>query len=368
MTFPRWFVASSEEEAVNAAVEISKKVEIEPLILTDQRDFKTANNPDEAKQITKSLLGQEIEEQKVKRVIVQEHTESSDEVYAYVSIDRYEEKPMVFLSKYDMENIYSSRFLQSKGVPFKHFTIPQGILQFETRELAKAAGMKKGQIASVGGLLWNLHRIWMKYDIEVIGAVPIVFVEGKPVIKKVSVRIDEDAAFRHKELKLEEEIDELQSDREKTLEGMGTPYIELKGDVGMIVAGSGMGIAANDVITLYGQEPANMSDIGGGPKQERVAALVEEVLKNPMVNKVLVYYFGGISLCDVFAKGLLTALEKCDKPKPIVIKLAGTNQKEGHDIIRSALAENPRMGEFVKSLHGEDYTIDQLAKGVAEFT
>lgn len=365
--FPRWVVATNELEVKEFAQEIGKKVELVPLILTDQRDFVSVDNSDEAEALAKKTFDQVLLGRKVSRVLVQEKVESSLKFFAYVCVDRYEEKPMAFLSKSAILNIYSSKHLESSGVPFKHFKILDGLCQFETRELAKSVGFSGAQIPAFGSFLWNLHRAWIKNDLEVIATEPTVVTnEGRPLVTKLNVRIDEDAYFRHPELKLDEEINALKTVREKAVEATGTPFVDLQGDVGMIVAGSGMGMAANDVVALHGQKPNNMSDIGGGPTPERVATLVETVISNPAVKKVLVYYFGGISRCDDFARGLLIALEKYEKPLPMIIKLAGTKMKEGHEIINKALEEKPRLREFIKSVHGTDISIDELAQKIAK--
>ncbi|MBI4295251.1 MAG: hypothetical protein HY669_03695 [Chloroflexi bacterium] len=363
---PRGGVADDAEQAAALAQTLGGAVEIRPIVVPPPGPS-LAVPATEAKREAQRLLGSIIVGQAVQRLLVVERPSARWQAYAYVSLDRWEEKPMLLTSLHEVENIYSSKHLEQAGIPYLHFSLGEGLRQFQTRTLAKALGVAGQAINQVGSILWNLHRAWLDCDAEFVAASPLIQTEDSRFLVSGSLSVDEDAAFRHPQLKAEEERSALLTADERQAEQQGSPWVDLDGDIGMFVAGSGMGMAANDVLRLYGGHPANFSDVGGGPSPERVAGAFELLFTNPRVRGVLAFYFGGISRCDDFARGLIMAVEKHRPRLPIVIKLAGTNEKEGHAMLKQAIASDAGLCSCIRFLGGTDTTIDELAQRIVSF-
>ncbi|MDO8491485.1 MAG: hypothetical protein Q7T04_05675, partial [Dehalococcoidia bacterium] len=249
-------VASIPAEAKSLAEKLAPPFLIRPCLPTDV--VRAAASASEA--AARALLSRQGD-----RLLIEEQPAARRQAHAFVSLDRWEEKPFLLVAPDPISNIYSSRYLQQQSIPYQHFALPEGLHPFQTRALAKAAGFRGGLINIAGNILSTLHRVWMRYDAEVVGATVLETVDGLVVVAGAVLEIDEDALFRHPELKAEEELAYLHTERERKAGQEGNPWVDLDGDIGMFVAGSGMGMAANDVVALAGGKPANFTDVGGGP-------------------------------------------------------------------------------------------------------
>lgn len=358
---PKGGLADDADQAWALAQTLGATVEIRPVVVPTVAG--EAVLAKEVQPAVQRLLGQTAE-----RVLVAESPPAKWKAYVYVSLDRWEEKPFLLASLKPVENIYSSKYLERAGIQYLHFSLGEGLRQFQTRALAKALGVAGPAINQVGTILWNLHRVWIDYDAEFVAASPLVQTEDGRFLASGSLSVDEDALYRHPELKPEEERAILSTANEREAEKQGSPWVDLDGDIGMFVGGSGMGMAANDVVTLYGGKPANFSDVGGGPSPERVAGAFGLMFTNPRLKGVLAFYFGGISRCDDFAKGLIMSIEKHRPRIPIVIKLAGTAEKEGRAMLEQAMASDARLYSCIKFLGGIETTIDDLARSIVGLT
>jgi succinyl-CoA synthetase beta subunit len=147
--------------------------------------------------------------------------------------------------------------------------------------------------------------------------------------------IDDNALYKHPELAEDRDID-VEEESELAAEEHGLTYIKLDGDIGCMVNGAGLAMATMDIIKHYGGEPANFLDIGGGASAGKVAAALEIILKDPNVKTVLFNIFGGITRGDLVAKGILSALEEIKPDIPLIVRLVGTNAKEGREILAGA--------------------------------
>lgn len=364
---PRGGLAGDADQAWALAQTLGAAVEVRPAVVPSPPSG-AAMPPAEVQHAAQRLLGAQAGGQTVERVLVVESPPLKWQAYAYVSLDRWEEKPFLLASVNPVENIYSSKYLEQAGIPYLHFGLGEGLRQFQTRALAKALGVTGPAINQVGTILWNLHRIWVNYDAEFLAASPLVQTEDGRFLVSGSLSVDEDALYRHPELKADEERAILFTANEREAEKQGSPWVDLDGDIGMFVGGSGMGMAANDVLRLHGGRAANFSDVGGGPSPERVAGAFGLMFANPRIKGVLAFYFGGISRCDDFAKGLIMAIEKHRPAVPIVIKLAGTAEKEGRAILQQAMASNVALYSCIKFLGGIEATIDELALKIVGLT
>jgi len=224
-----------------------------------------------------------------------------------------------------------------------------GLLGFQKRNLGMDLGLSGAALKSFFGLLGKLYDVFVKNDCAMVEINPLVRSEDDEIIAlDAKVSFDENASFRHKEWEDIRDLGE-EDDAEVRAKELGLSYVKLDGDIGCLVNGAGLAMATMDVIQLYGGEPANFLDIGGGAGEDTVNAAFEIILEDPNVKGILVNIFGGIQRCDVVANGVLASVEGIGLEVPLVIRLSGTNYKEGRAIIDASDLQT--------------YSVDTLAEG-----
>jgi succinyl-CoA synthetase beta subunit len=224
-----------------------------------------------------------------------------------------------------------------------------GLLGFQKRNLGMDLGLSGAALKSFFGLLGKLYDVFVKNDCAMVEINPLVRSEDDEIIAlDAKVSFDENASFRHKEWEDIRDLGE-EDDAEVRAKELGLSYVKLDGDIGCLVNGAGLAMATMDVIQLYGGEPANFLDIGGGAGEDTVNAAFEIILEDPNVKGILVNIFGGIQRCDVVANGVLASVERIGLEVPLVIRLSGTNYKEGRAIIDASDLQT--------------YSVDTLAEG-----
>ena len=224
-----------------------------------------------------------------------------------------------------------------------------GLLGFQKRNLGMDLGLSGAALKSFFGLLGKLYDVFVKNDCAMVEINPLVRSEDDEIIAlDAKVSFDENASFRHKEWEDIRDLGE-EDDAEVRAKELGLSYVKLDGDIGCLVNGAGLAMATMDVIQLYGGEPANFLDIGGGAGEDTVNAAFEIILEDPNVKGILVNIFGGIQRCDIVANGVLASVEKMGLEVPLVIRLSGTNYKEGRAIIDASDLQT--------------YSVDTLAEG-----
>jgi succinyl-CoA synthetase beta subunit len=224
-----------------------------------------------------------------------------------------------------------------------------GLLGFQKRNLGMDLGLSGAALKSFFGLLGKLYDVFVMNDCAMVEINPLVRSEDDEIIAlDAKVSFDENASFRHKEWEDIRDLGE-EDDAEVRAKELGLSYVKLDGDIGCLVNGAGLAMATMDVIQLYGGEPANFLDIGGGAGEDTVNAAFEIILEDPNVKGILVNIFGGIQRCDIVANGVLASVEKMGLEVPLVIRLSGTNYKEGRAIIDASDLQT--------------YSVDTLAEG-----
>ena len=224
-----------------------------------------------------------------------------------------------------------------------------GLLGFQKRNLGMDLGLSGAALKSFFGLLGKLYDVFVKNDCAMVEINPLVRSEDDEIIAlDAKVSFDENASFRHKEWEDIRDLGE-EDDAEVRAKELGLSYVKLDGDIGCLVNGAGLAMATMDVIQLYGGEPANFLDIGGGAGEDTVNAAFEIILEDHNVKGILVNIFGGIQRCDVVANGVLASVEGIGLEVPLVIRLSGTNYKEGRAIIDASDLQT--------------YSVDTLAEG-----
>ena len=214
-----------------------------------------------------------------------------------------------------------------------------GFRSFHCRQLARWMGYSGRSLLKLATILQKLYRVTMDFDAELIEMNPLVeTTEGDFVAADARILIDDNALFRHpiyKERLFSE--DETELSRQEIKAGkVGLAYVKLDGNVGIMGNGAGLVMATLDVVQSYGGEPANFLDVGGGATPDQIAEALEILLEDPKSSVILINILGGITRCDDVANGILETMKKYTLEKPIVIRLVGTNEKEGRLILTQA--------------------------------
>lgn len=300
--------------------------------------IKLADTPDDAEKAAAAILGSRIKGEKVTKLLVEKKVDIARELYVGLTVDRPAGCYTLLASQaggVDIEDV-------AEKAPEKIIKRPiepgRALEGFQARELAQSLGYSGTQVVELGAFISELCSMAIEYDSELAESNPLVETkEGEFVAADLRMIIDDNSLFRHKSL-LEEtrDVDQELPPLEVKAREKGLAYVELDGDVGVVGNGAGLVMATLDMIQDYGGRPANFCDVGGGASAQRIADALQVVLGNPNVKALFLNVMGGITRCDVVAKGLLEVREKMGLTKPTVIRLVGTNEEEGRKILRDA--------------------------------
>jgi succinyl-CoA synthetase beta subunit len=211
-----------------------------------------------------------------------------------------------------------------------------GLTDAQALELANGIGVPEGSIAQAVDTLKKLYTCYMETDASLAEINPLIL-EGNGGIKALDAKFnfDANALYRHSEIVACRDLDEEDAD-EIEASKFDLAYISLDGNIGCLVNGAGLAMATMDTIKLFGAEPANFLDVGGGATTEKVTEAFKIMLKNPKVKGILVNIFGGIMKCDTIATGIVTAAKETHLSVPLVVRMKGTNEDLGKKILKES--------------------------------
>lgn len=211
-----------------------------------------------------------------------------------------------------------------------------GLLGFQKRDLGLALGLSGMALRSFGKTVSAMYEMFVSQDCEMVEINPLVRSNDDEIIAlDAKVSFDENAEFRHKNWAQLRDLSE-EEDVETRAKETGLSYVKLDGNIGCLVNGAGLAMATMDVIKLYGGEPANFLDVGGGADEEQVKTAFSMIMEDPNVKGILVNIFGGIMRCDIIARGVIAATEALSLEVPLVVRLAGTNVEQGKEILAAS--------------------------------
>ncbi len=298
---------------------------------------KLADTPEQAEQAASQILGMSIKGLTVEKVLVAEAITYTKEIYLSAILDRAAKRVTMIASAeggVEIEEV-------ARTNPEAIIKIPAhphlGLLDFQARELAFGIGLTDGkQARQFAQIASALYRVFVESDASLAEINPLVIrADGALQALDSKVLLDDSALFRHPDLAaLRDSSDEPEAElraREADL-----TYIKLDGSIGCMVNGAGLAMATMDVVKLYGGEPANFLDIGGGAGKEKVKAALQIILADPNVKAVMFNIFGGITRVDEVARGIVAALEEVQTDVPMVARLTGTNEEEGRRILAAS--------------------------------
>jgi len=211
-----------------------------------------------------------------------------------------------------------------------------GLMGYQKRDLGLALGLSGAAHKAFGKSLTSMYTMFMANDCSMLEINPLVRTGADEIVAlDAKVSFDENAEFRHKNWDDLRDLSE-EEDVEIRAKETGLSYVKLDGNIGCLVNGAGLAMATMDVIKLYGGEPANFLDVGGGANEEQVKTAFSIILEDPNVKGILVNIFGGIMRCDIIARGVIAATEALSLEVPLVVRLAGTNVDEGKAILAAS--------------------------------
>ena len=304
---------------------------------------KILNNIDELIKESKELLGKKLitpqtgkEGKEVKRLYVEESSSIEKEFYLSCLVDRASSK-IAFISS-DQGGMDIEEVAQNK--PDKIITtkleFSENISDSDCEKIIKIFNLKEDSKLSAIKLIKSIYKMFLSTDASLVEINPLILTKDKKLVcLDAKINFDDNSLFRHPEiLKLRDLNEEDPIEVEASKHDLA--YIKLDGSIGCMVNGAGLAMATMDIIKLYGEEPANFLDVGGGASKEKVSAAFKIILSDKNVKGILINIFGGIMKCDVLAQGVVEAAKERKINVPLVVRLAGTNFEEGKKILQNS--------------------------------
>ena len=333
-------VCYTVDEAVAAAEKLGLPVVIKAQVLAGGRGkaggVKLARTKADVPELAGKILGMDIKGYTVEKVLVAQGVKFSSEFYVGLTIDR-NSKSVIFMASSE-GGVEIEEVAKDNPDAIHKFVIDPdlGLTPFLARKIAFALFTDFNLVKQGADLFQKLYRIFMDTDSSLVEINPLVITEeGKLLALDGKMNFDDNALFRQSAI---EALNEPTEDELKELDAKekGLTYIRLDGSIGCMVNGAGLAMATLDLIKYFGGEPANFLDIGGSSNPQKVIDAMNLILSDKNVKVVMINIFGGITRCDDVARGLISALEKIKVDVPIVVRLSGTNSKEGLEILKQA--------------------------------
>ena len=334
---------------VNELIEKAKKIKTEKYVLKAQihaggrgkaGGVKILNNIEELTDAAKEMLGKTLithqtgpNGKEVKRLYIEESSKIKKEFYLSCLIDRASSK-IAFISSdqggMDIEEV-------AKKSPEKIITTKVNYLENiddeNCKKIIKIFNLKDNTMLQGINLIKSIYKMFISTDANLVEINPLILTEDDNLIcLDAKMNFDDNSIFRQPEIQSLRDLNE-EDPSEIEASKHDLAYIKLDGSIGCMVNGAGLAMATMDIIKLFGQEPANFLDVGGGASKEKVSAAFKIILSDPNVKGILINIFGGIMRCDILAQGVVEAAKEININVPLVVRLAGTNYKEGKLIL-----------------------------------
>ena len=298
--------------------------------------IKVAADRAEVEQHARAILGMDIRGLTVHEVWIEEASEIASEYYASVVFDRSAKAPLVMLSTKGGMDIEQVAEESPEAIAMLHVDALLGFQDFHGRRLAFEAGVDADVVRPVGAMLAKLYDVFVAEEATLVEVNPLIITPDREVkALDAKVTLDGNALFRHadnadlRDLSQEDPQEQMAKER-------GLTYVKLDGDIGILGNGAGLVMSTLDVVAQAGGAAANFLDTGGGSRADAITSAVEVILSDPKVKAVLFNIFGGITRCDEVAKGLIEAFAQIKPTVPFVVRLDGTNDLAGRELLAQA--------------------------------
>lgn len=272
----------------------------------------------------------------VRNLYVESGCQIAHEYYLAILVDRENKSVLIMASTEGGVNIEEVAEHTPEKIHKVNVDPNAGLLGYQKRDLAMQLGLSGAAHKSFVQAVGNMYSMFVSNDCSMLEINPLVKTTDDQILAlDAKISFDENAEFRHKNWN---ELRDLSEEEEVELRAKetGLSYVKLEGNIGCLVNGAGLAMATMDVIKLYGGEPANFLDVGGGANEEQVKTAFSIILEDPNVKGILVNIFGGIMRCDIIARGVIGATESLGLDVPLVVRLAGTNVEEGKAILAAS--------------------------------
>ena len=335
-------VATTGAEARAIAEQIGGRVVVKAQVFVGGRGkaggVKLADTPEQAEQVAGQILGMDIKGLTVEKVLVAEAITYEREIYLGVIMDRAAKQIVVMASAEGGVEIEEVAKTNPDAIVkiAAHPTL--GLLDYQARDLAFGIGLTDGkQARQFAQIAAALYKTFIETDATLAEINPlVVLADGRLQALDSKIVLDDSALFRHPELEAVRDASDEPLAEQQAREA-GITFIKLDGDIGCMVNGAGLAMATMDVVKLYGGEPANFLDIGGGAGKDKVKAALQIILSDPNVKAVMFNIFGGITRVDEVARGIIAALDEVKTDVPMIARLVGTNEEAGRALLADSV-------------------------------
>jgi succinyl-CoA synthetase beta subunit len=336
--------AQTVDEAAAAADDIGYPCVIKAQVQIGGRGkaggIKVAQNRGEALEHAQAILGMDIRGLTVHELWVEGASDIASEYYASVVFDRSAKAPLVMLSTKGGMDIEEVAETDPDAIARLHVDPLLGFQEFHGRRLAFEAAVDPDVVRPVGAMLSKLYDLFVSEEATLVEVNPLIVTPERDVkALDAKVTLDDNALFRHAD-NAELRDPSAEDPQERMAKERGLTFVKLDGNIGILGNGAGLVMSTLDVVAQAGGSPANFLDAGGGSKAEAITSAVEVILSNPNVKAVLFNIFGGITRCDEVARGLIEAFNQINPTVPFVVRLDGTNDVEGRELLAEANLPN----------------------------
>ncbi len=342
---PRGVPAFTVDEAVAAAGSLGGNVwVVKAQIHAGGRGkgggVKLARSMDEVRDLAGQILGMQLVThqtgpagQKVRRLLIEEGADIRQELYVAMVVDRVTQRVCLMASSEGGMDIEAVAAKTPEKIHRVFIDPVKGLTDAEADDVARRIGVPEASLPRCRVVLQGLYRAFDETDASLAEINPLVVTgDGRVIALDAKLNFDSNALFRHPEIVAMRDLDE-EDPAEVEASKFDLSYISLDGNIGCLVNGAGLAMATMDTIKLFGAEPANFLDVGGGATTEKVTEAFKIMLRNPKVKGILVNIFGGIMQCDTIANGIVAAARETNLAVPLVVRMKGTNEDIGRKIL-----------------------------------
>jgi len=345
VTVPRGIPCLSVDEAVKAAETLGGPVwVVKAQIHAGGRGkgggVKVAKSLEQVREYANAILGMQLvthqtgpEGQKVRRLLIEEGADIKKELYVSLVTDRVSQRVVLMASSEGGMDIEEVAEKHPELIHKVEIDPELGLTDAQADDIAAKIGIPAASIADARVQLQGLYKAYWETDSSLAEINPLILTgSGKVIALDAKFNFDSNALYRHPEIVAYRDLDE-EDPAEVEASKFDLAYISLDGNIGCLVNGAGLAMATMDTIKLFGGEPANFLDVGGGATAEKVTEAFKIMLKNPGLKAILVNIFGGIMRCDVIAEGVITASRAVQLGVPLVVRMKGTNEEIGKKML-----------------------------------
>ena len=342
---PRGIPAFSVDDAVKAAQSLGGPVwVVKAQIHAGGRGkgggVKLARSIDEVRDLSGKILGMQLvthqtgaQGQKVRRLLIEEGADIRKELYAAMIVDRASQRVVLMASSEGGMDIEEVAAKTPEKIHRVTIDPVKGLTDAQADDIGRRIGIPEASLAEARAVFEGLYRAFDETDASLAEINPLILTgDGRVIALDAKLNFDDNALFRHPDIVAMRDLDE-EDPAEIEASKFDLSYISLDGDIGCLVNGAGLAMATMDVIKLYGGNPANFLDVGGGATTEKVTEAFKIMLRNPELKAILVNIFGGIMRCDVIAEGIIAASHAVSLKVPLVVRMKGTNEDKGRKLL-----------------------------------